>query len=166
MKAIVIFDTLYGNTQKIAEALANGLKETGTEADLVNIHQVRTEELSKYNLFVIGAPTQYLTASKPMKELLERLEGLDFAGKYGFAFDTKLGSPLSGSAAKYIEKKLAKVGLQIIRPRVSAIVIGKKKSSDQVGDSVLKEGMEDNFFVIGKELGTVLQKAAKVGEVQ
>lgn len=163
MKAIVIFDTLFGNTQRIAQDLAKGLKETGTEADLANIHEVRIEELSKYNLFVIGAPTQYLTASKPMKEFLERLEGLDLAGKYSFAFDTKLGSPLSGSAAKYIEKKLLKVGLQIIRPRASAIVVGKKKSSDSVGNSVLKKGMEDDFIAIGSELGAVLQKVAKVG---
>lgn len=163
MKAIVIFDTLFGNTQKIADDLAKGLKESGTEADLVNIHEVQTDKLLKYNLFVIGAPTQYLTASKPMKEFLEMLGGLDLAGKYGFAFDTKLGSPLSGSAAKYIEKKLSKAGIQIIRPRASAIVVGRKRTSDQVEDSVLKEGMEDHFYAIGNELGAVLQKMAKAG---
>ena len=40
----------------------------------------------------------------------------------------------------------------------SAIVIGQKAKGDQVGDAILKEGMEDLFESIGKELGALLQK--------
>jgi|GEM_PF-1159951 len=41
-----------------------------------------------------------------MKDFLLRLEARSFAGRYGFAFDTRYDSFKVGSAAKYIEKRL------------------------------------------------------------
>ena len=158
MRAIILFDTLFGNTERIADSLAKGLHETGVEAKVLNIKESNPDDLLGYDLLVLGAPTQYFTASKPLKVFLEQLNGVDLNGMRGFAFDTKLDSRLSGSAAKFIEKKLGGLGVDIIRPRASAIVIGQKAKGDQVGDAVLKEGMEDLFESIGKELGALLQK--------
>lgn len=162
MKAIVLFDTLFGNTEKIAARISRGLRDAGLEAQVVNIKAANVGELVTYDLLAIGAPTQYFTASKPLKEFLDRLKAVDLKGRYGFAFDTKLESRFSGSAAKFIEKKLVEHGLEIIRPRASAIVIDQKKTG-KVGETVLKEGMEDLFESIGKEIGMLLQKAAKPG---
>ena len=166
MKAIILFDTLFGNTEMIAQYLAKGLRQAGVESECVNISKVRTDELTEYDLLALGAPTQYLSASKPMKEFLDRLKTVNLKGKYGFAFDTKLGSFMSGSAAKVIEKKLKDMGLEIIKPRSSAIVVGRKEKKDQakIGDAVLKEGMEEQFEKVGSELGQLLQKTQKVGE--
>ena len=58
----------------------------------------------------VGAPTQFLTASKSIKDFLLRLEARSFAGKYGFAFDTRYDSFMAGSAARYIEKRLETTG--------------------------------------------------------
>jgi flavorubredoxin len=161
MNAIVLFDTLFGNTEKIAVSVARGLQHVGVEAQAVNIKAASVDGLAGYDLLALGAPTQYFTASKPLKEFMARLEGVDLKGKRGFAFDTKLESRFSGSAAKFIEKKLAERGLYIIRPRASAIVVGQKAKTAQVGEATLKEGMEALFESIGKELGTLLQKAVK-----
>ena len=68
---------------------------------------------------------------------------MDLKGKRGFAFDTKLESRLSGSAAKFIEKKLRERGLDIIRPHGSAIVAGQKGA--KIEEVVLKEGMVFNL---------------------
>jgi flavorubredoxin len=162
MRAIVLFDTLFGNTEKIAASIARGLADAGVEARAANIKAADTGELASYDLVALGAPTQYFTASKPLKEFLALLKDVDLKGKAGFAFDTKLESRFSGSAAKFIEKKLEELGLEIIRPRESAIVIDLKKKG-RVGESVLKDGMEDRFESIGKELGAQLQKAARAG---
>jgi len=69
------------------------------------------------------------------------------------SFDTRLGAPLSGSAAKFIEKELKNLGLQIIAPRESAIVFGVKKEE---GSARLKEGEEKRFEQIGTQVGTAL----------
>jgi hypothetical protein len=56
---------------------------------------------------------------------------------------------------------LIEKGLQIIRPRASAIVIGQKAKTAKAGEATLKEGMESRFESIGKELGALLNKTEK-----
>ena len=75
MNAIVLFDTLFGNTEKIALSIARGLQDAGVEARAVNIKDANMDGLAGYDLLALGAPTQYFTASKPLKVFLERLEG-------------------------------------------------------------------------------------------
>ena len=157
MEAIVLFDTIFGNTERIAGRLVAGLQKTGIRAESANIKAANVAELARYDLLALGAPTQYFTASKPLKKFLEQLKDLDLKGKHGFAFDTKLDSRLSGSAAKFIEKKLAELGVDIILPHASAIVMSEKKKTDRVGEAILREGMEDLFESIGKEIGTFLK---------
>ena len=94
------------------------------------------------------------TASKPMKDFLLKLEeGQRLKGKSGFAFDTKFGSPLAGSAAKFIEKNLAHLGMNIIRPRQSAIV--------EKTEGPLEEGEMEAFERIGYEIGNALRRDEK-----
>jgi hypothetical protein len=97
-----------------------------------------------------------------MKLCLEMLKRSDLRGKAGFAFDTKLDSRVSGSAAKFIEKRLVESGIIIIKPRQSAIVtVSKEKRGSKSGETVLKVGMEELFHKVGNELGTLLR--SKVG---
>jgi flavodoxin len=153
MRACIIFDTRYGNTEKIARSFETGLKQAGVPTVCVNAKDVAVESLKQYDLICVGAPTEWVTASKPMKEFLGKLKSTDLSGKHGFAFDTKLNAPLSGSAAKFIEKELKNLGLQIIAPRQSAIVLGAKKEQ---GGARLKEGEEKRFEQIGTQVGTAL----------
>lgn len=157
MKAIVLFDSLFGNTESIANSIADGLREAGVETESLNINDIGVDELYKYDILAVGAPTKMLTASKPMKEFLERLKTVDLKGKAGFAFDTKLESRFSGSAAKFIEKKMADLGLDIIKARASAIVISHKEKGAKGGNVVLKEGMDSLFRDAGRDLGRFLQ---------
>ena len=59
---------------------------------------------------------------------------------------------MSGSAAKFIEKELKKLGLQIISPPESAIVFDMKEKE---GSARLKQGEEARFERIGLNLGTI-----------
>ena len=160
MRACVIFDTRYGNTEKIARSFETGLKEAGIQTICVNARDVAVDSLMQYDLICVGAPTEAFTASKPMKEFLGKLKSIDLSGKFGFAFDTKLDSRFSGSAAKFIEKELSNKGLQIIAPRESALVFSLKERGAATG-ARLKEGEEKRFEQIGLQVGTTL--AARVG---
>jgi len=88
-----------------------------------------------------------------MKEFLGKLKSIDLSGKYGFAFDTKLDWRLSGSAAKFIEKELNNLGLRMIAPRESAVVLTLKEKGAITG-ARLKEGEEKRFGQIGLQVGT------------
>jgi flavorubredoxin len=159
IKAIVIFDTTYGNTEKIAKSLEIGLKEAGILTVCMNAIDVAAgDSLNQYDLICLGAPTQFMTASRPMKKFLGKLKSMNLFGKYSFAFDTKFDSGLSGSAAKFIEEKLKNMGLEIIAPRESAIVFGM---NEKEGGAILKEGEETRFEQIGLRIGTKQTQAIR-----
>jgi flavodoxin len=100
MRACVVFDTRYGNAEKIARSFETGLKEAGIQTICVNAKDVAVDSLMQYDLICVGAPTEAFSASKSMKEFLGKLKSIGPTGKYGFAFETKLDSRFSGSAAK------------------------------------------------------------------
>jgi flavodoxin len=162
MRACVVFDTRYGNTEKIAKSFETGLREAGIQSDCLNVKDVAVDSLRQYDLICVGAPTEGFAASKPMKEFLRKLKGIDISGKHGFAFDTKLDWRFSGSAAKFIEKELNNLGLKVIAPRESAIVFTLKERGAITG-ARLKEGEEKRFEQIGLQVGTAF--TARVGSV-
>jgi len=143
-KAIVIYDSKFGNTEKIAKALSEGMKKEGLEVDCVRIDNVDLDKLTEYEIIAIGAPTQMFSISNHMKEFLKKLENLNLRDKRAFAFDTKLKSRFAGSAAKGIEKRLKKLNMTIIKPYASATVKGV--------EGPLEEGAEEKFTQIGSEI--------------
>ena len=154
MRACVIFDTRYGNTEKIAKSFETGLKQAGVLTVCANAKDVTVDSLKQYDLICIGAPTEAFSASRPMKEFLAKLKGIDLSGKCGFAFHTKMGFRFSGSAAKFIEKELNNLGLEVIAPHESAIVFTLKERGAITG-ARLKEGEEKRFEQIGLQVGTI-----------
>jgi flavorubredoxin len=166
VKAIVLFDTLFGNTEKIANSFAKGLRDAGIGADCISIITANIDKIASYDFIAVGAPTQFETASRPMKEFLERMKNVDLKRKYGFAFDTRLDDIMAGSAAEYIEKKLAIYGLEILRPYKSATVVWQEKKGEEEPETQanLKEEMETLFEATGKEIGGLLQTKEKKQE--
>jgi flavodoxin len=157
-RGIVLFNSRYGNTEKIAESLSSGLREAGVEVLCASATDFSDlGNLAQYDLICIGAPTEMFTAYKPTKNFLDRLREskINLAGKRVFAFDTKLDSRLSGSAAKYIEKELGKLGAIMIAPKESAIVFSTKKQ-EAPGGVILKPGEEERFHEIGLRMGANL----------
>jgi flavodoxin len=156
-RGIVIYDSSFGNTEKIARALAFGLEENGAEIDCFKVDQVDVEKLAVYDFIAIGGPTHIISASKPMKEFLERLRTVDLRGLKGFSFDTRNESRMNGkhwlllenSAARVIEGVLKRRKVDIVRPRRSALVEGR--------EGPLHDGMEEMFMRIGAEIAGSLQ---------
>jgi len=143
-RAIVIYDTKFGNTEKIARALARGMEKQGVKVDCVKTDEVDIDKLVEYDFLAIGGPTHVRGVSKPMKAFLEKLKSVDLRGKKAFAFDTKLKAWWAGSAGKGIEKTLKRLGMSIVKPHSSAIVTGS--------EGPLKEGMEEMFEQFGGEM--------------
>lgn len=144
-KAIVIYDTIYGNTEKVAKALASGMSEQGVQADSIGVGKVDINRLKEYDLLAIGGPTHAFGISKPMKGFLKKLKNVEeVKGKKAFAFDTRMKIRIAGSAAKKIEKELKKLRMNIVRSSSSAIVLGS--------EGPLEEGTEDKFKQIAGEI--------------
>ena len=148
-RAMVIYDTKFGNTEKIARALALGIEKQRVKVDCVKADEVDVDKLVEYNFLAIGGPTHTFGVSKPMKAFLKKLKNVDIKGKKAFAFDTKYKSRWAGSAGKGIGKTLKRLGMSIVKPHSSAIVTGS--------EGPLDEGMEEMFEQIGVEIGELVQ---------
>jgi len=148
-RAIIVYDTKFGNTEKIARALAEGMEKQGVHVDCLKVDKVDVSKLGEYDLLAIGGPTHAFGLSGSMKDFLKKLEKVNLGGKMAFAFDTKMKSRFAGSAGKRIEKKLKKLGMDIVKSHVSAIVKGR--------EGPVEDGAEETFRQIGVDIAKSLQ---------
>jgi len=148
--AIIVYDSLYGNTEKVARALAQGLEKSGSvKVTLSRANEADVSRLVGYDLILVGGPTHAWNASEPIRKFLDKIGESALKGKKAFAFDTKMKSRLAGSGAKHIEERLSKLGAEVMKERMSAIVKGK--------EGPLEDGSESKFTSIGLEIAKAIQ---------
>lgn len=158
MKGIVIYDTSYGNTKKIAETIAETLKESGVEADLFYVKKVKKPSAKDYDFLVLGSPTRYGTMSFTVKRFLGRVKSNEWMNKPFAAFDTENPENIEKarienkewSAAEKIAKKLIEKQMNQLLPVLKAVVFGWK--------GPLKEGEIERAKGYARELATKLKK--------
>jgi len=86
-KALIAYATRTGQTQDIANLIAEGIRFTGGEAEVVNANQIKTEEdMAGHDGYVLGSATYHGEMMQAMKTLLFLAEKLDIAGKAGGSF--------------------------------------------------------------------------------
>ncbi len=126
MKALVIYGTRYGNTQKIAEAIGDGLKPAFS-VEVLPVEGVAPAQVTAADLLVIGGPTEGHGMTPALRSFVD---GMAFAldGKPVAAFDTRIGIArfFSGSAAAGIEAHLRRAGAKVIAEEGSFVVKGKQ----------------------------------------
>ena len=93
MKALVVFESWFGNTRTVAEEIAKGLTEAGVQVQTLPVHKAPTK--ADIDLLVIGAPTHNmgLSSASTRKTVAAK-------ANLPAIFDTKNAAILSGSAAK------------------------------------------------------------------
>ena len=168
MKARIVYESIFGNTKAVAEAIATGLS-AGFETETVEVNAC-PPDVSGIDLIVVGGPTHVLSMSrpstraagkeqaakigtKPVSEgvgVREWLEGLsDGRGTMAATFDTgmgRLGIFPAGSAAKGEATQLARRGYRVIDEPHQFLVATE-------GDrTFLKEGELDRAAQWGGEL--------------
>jgi menaquinone-dependent protoporphyrinogen IX oxidase len=125
-KALILYDSVYGNTKKIAMSLIRGLEAGGLYVDSSSIENYEISEIRDYDIIGIGGPTHFHGLSKNMKSFLLKIKNFRLEDKLGFAFETKANFRLAGSAVKKIMKKLKKLKMKIIHTPITGIVLGKE----------------------------------------
>lgn len=86
-KALVVFSTRSGETESIANLIAEGIRFEGAEADVVNIKTIKSEaDLQGYEAYAFGSATYHGEMMQAMKTMLFLAEKADLEGKIGAAF--------------------------------------------------------------------------------
>lgn len=133
MKVLVAFDSLYGNTQKIAEAIGKGVNN----APVLPIKKVKSEQLTGLDLFICGSPTHGGRPSPAMINFLAQLPPRALDGVAVTAFDTRI----MAEEQKMWLRMLMKV-IQYAAPRIAESLQAK-------GGKLIDK--PEGFFVTGKE---------------
>ena len=91
-KILVAYYSRGGNTKKMAELVAEGVKSQNLEISLKEISGVKADELTGYAGIIIGSPTYYGSMSYEVKKLLD--ESVKFHGR----LEGKVGGAFSSAA--------------------------------------------------------------------
>jgi flavodoxin len=125
MNSMVVYTTHFGNTKKVAEAIAAELSTRGS-AQVLSVDELGAMLPPDTDLVVVGGPTEAHHMTHPIAELFKRLGSDAVRGVPAAAFDTRLRWPrwLSGSAGASIAKELEHAGARVIAPVESFFIKG------------------------------------------
>jgi menaquinone-dependent protoporphyrinogen IX oxidase len=134
MKGVVIYDTSHGNTKKIAETIAETLKESGIETDLFHVKEAKKLSIKDYDFLVLGSPTKFGTMSFAIRGFLGNVKSEEWTSKPFTAFDTENPENIEQaraqkkewSAAEKISEKLKEKKMNQLMPVLKAAVLGQK----------------------------------------
>ena len=148
MRAVVVYESMYGNTRLIAEAIADGLRPAADVRTACVLH-IDENVLDGVDLVVVGGPTHAWSMSRPstrsgaslnvhkpdsdlvlepgadsgdgVREWLAKLEQVHARAA---AFDTRINSPVlvTGRASKGISRQLSRAGMTVVAPPESFLV--------------------------------------------
>jgi flavodoxin len=123
MKAVVLYDTAYGNTRTIAESVASHL---GRGATAVPVEGFDTEALHPGDLLVVGSPINGWKPTARITELLADLGRRGLTGVKAAAFDTRVKLFIHGDAAGKISRALEAAGASIVGGPMAFYVKGSE----------------------------------------
>ncbi|WP_020014912.1 flavodoxin family protein [Promicromonospora sukumoe] len=162
MRALVVYESMFGNTQAVARAVAEGI-EASMHADVVEVGAAPRTVPADVTLLVVGGPTHAFSMSWPSTRrdaagrataVISRDEGIRewLGGLPGVctptaatAFDTRATSRLTGSAARAAGRRLDRLGYALVTAPASFRV------ADITGP--LADGELDRAHAWGKTVG-------------
>ena len=128
MKTMVVYDSVFGNTGQIAQAIGNAL---GSQDDVetIRVSNVQPKQLTGLELLIVGSPTQKFRPTAATTNLLRGIPKNGLIGVKVAAFDTRFTMSeieetrvfpffvrIFGYAAKPISDRLEKKGGELIIP--------------------------------------------------
>ncbi len=137
MKILVVFDSFFGNTEKIAQAIGKGIGSM-QESTVVKVSEASKLNLSEFALLIVGSPTRAFRPSPSIKIFLQNIPVDGLKGVKVTAFDTR-------ASLEQIKSKILNFMVKIFgyadKPILKSLV---RKGGEQVVSS-------EGFIVNGTE---------------
>jgi flavodoxin len=135
MKALIVYDSFFGNTEKIALAIGE-VFGNNRQAGVGRVNEVKIEQLKDLELLIVGSPTRAFRPTPAIKTFLKNIPNNVLDGVKVAAFDTrtimddkvpgilKFFAVIFGYASKPIAEKLKKKGGELTIPPEGFFVKG------------------------------------------
>ncbi len=123
-KAVIVYDTMWGSTEKMASAIADGLRQGGTTVKQLSMHACHRSDVVTQLLdagaLLIGSPVLNSTIFPAMADVLCYLKGLKKKHLIGAAFGSYgwNGAPIDG-----LTKNLEEMGVEVVSPAVKCCFV-------------------------------------------
>ncbi len=123
-KAVIVYDTMWGSTEKMAQAIADGLRQNGTTVQLMSMHACHRSdvitELLDAGAILVGTPVLNSNMYPAMADVLCYLKGLKKKNLIGAAFGSYgwNGAPIDG-----VTKMLEEMGVEIVSPALKCCFV-------------------------------------------
>jgi flavodoxin len=134
-KVLVVYESKYGNTRRVAEAIIEGMKViSGIEAILREWKDINPKELPNYDAVLIGSPNHMGNATHGILGFIDKIGKLKLEGKPIAVFDTYRGVYDRAKASQFqlamkkMEKRLDEKApeMKLMAPGLSIMVQGKE----------------------------------------
>ncbi|MGI6210051.1 MAG: flavodoxin family protein [Anaerolineae bacterium] len=160
MSVLVVYESVFGNTEQIAQAIGRAL---GADTRVVRVTELSPDQITGHDLLIVGSPTR---GFRPMPSIVEILKAIPEGALQGTkvaAFDTRISPSdvkglgglvlrpmmsIFGYAAKPIADQLRAKGGELVAPPEGFIVLDR--------EGPLKPGELDRAAAWGKQLASAL----------
>ncbi len=146
VKALIVYDSLSGQTEKIAQAISSGLMEAGFVDSVVKkVRNTDPEDFQGSDVWIIGSPTHLSTATRHIRSALKDAVRAGAGGKRAVVFDTRIKNVEKGANDKVVPM-LTEAGVQVLFVESFLIVSNR-----------LDVGEEMKAVAFGKKIAGALQ---------
>ena len=136
MKALIVYDSKFGNTEKIARAIAEAITSLG-KVKVLRAGEANPLELASLDLLIVGSPTHAGRPTRPIKEFLKKIPANVLKNVGVTSFDTRFSAKdkglgvcillkVFGDAAGRITKSLKGKGAYLVTEPQGFIVNGNE----------------------------------------
>ncbi len=89
MKICIIYDSFFGNTEKIARIISDHLSENN-EVQILKVGEAEKLDLKDVNLLIVGSPTRAFEPTKPVVTFIKKLKNDEIKTVKIALFDTRI----------------------------------------------------------------------------
>ena len=142
----IVVESKYGNTAKVAEAIAKGLNESGLEdVTISRTREADVAQIARADVILVGSPNHAGGPMRSVKKLMRRMSTNDLSNKQVAFFDTYMGKDI-GKAVRKMEAEISSRSpkARVLTPGLSLRVEGMKGS--------LAEGELEKAVEFGKSI--------------
>ncbi len=118
-KSIVVYDSIFGNTRKVAFAIAEGLATKSTTVEVKAVSELHLAAIDDLQLLVVGSPTRGFRATPSVMEWINVLPDKSLGTVQTAAFDTRI--PEAKLKSNFILRLMGPLVKYAVDPIASAL---------------------------------------------
>jgi len=145
MKCIVVYDSVYGNTKQVAEAIADQIRADGNETTMISLRENAKPTLDGDIMF-LGSPTRMFKMTPAAKDFVKGMKTQGWKEQPIVMFDTMMGVP-EDMAERGMGKWAVKGAAPKLRDLAKSVGLNAQNAVLHIGVT----GMKGPLTVTGKE---------------